>query len=149
MTIGFLWVPAHFFQVTKNEHWDLECAGNCLDSFVCWTEMNLSDPFKTPPRYQVSQEGREKEHTCWRNTTTSDLGAMVPQRLLFSRGRRVYSSLAHTSHTLPAGREMSENKRNIQIQHRKPIIWQFSYNSSLLGLTQRKEKILKGGVNRK
>lgn len=22
--------------------------------------MNLSDPFKTPPRYQVSQEGREK-----------------------------------------------------------------------------------------
>lgn len=100
MTIGPLWLPAHFFQVTKNELWDLECAGNCLDSIVCWTEMNFSDPFRTPPRYQVSQECREKEHTCWRNRTTSDLETMMPKRLLFSRGRRVYSSLALTSHTV-------------------------------------------------
>lgn len=97
MTTDLLWVPAHFLQVTKSEHWDLECAGNCLDSIVCWTEMNCSDPFKTPPRYQLSQECREKEHTCWRNRTMSDL---EPKKLLFPRGRRVYSSLAHTSHTL-------------------------------------------------
>lgn len=149
MTIGLLWVRAHFFQVTKNEHWDLECAGTCLDSIVCWTEMNFSDRFKTPPRYQVSQECREKEHTRWRNR--SDLEPMMPKRLLVSRGRRVYSSLAHNSHSFSqlCEREMSENKRKIQTQQRKSTIWQFSYNSSFLGLTQRKGKILKDGVNTK
>lgn len=87
----------------KNEHQDLECAGKCLDSMFldsCWTEMNSSDPFKTPPRYQLPQECREKEHTCWRNRTTTDLEPMMPKRLLFPRERRVYSSLAHTSHIL-------------------------------------------------
>lgn len=152
MTIGLPWLPAHFFQVTKNELWDLECAGNCLDSIVCWTEMNFSDPFRTPPRYQASQECREKEHMemlekqnhkwPW-NNDAKETSILKGEKSLFLFG-------SHLTHSLPVVTERCQKTREIfTFNHGKSIIWQFSYNSSLLGLTQRKEKILRRGVNRK
>lgn len=41
MIIGLLWISACVFQVTKNEHCDLESVGNCLHSIKSWTGMNF------------------------------------------------------------------------------------------------------------
>lgn len=120
-----------------------------LPWFHClWTEMNFSDPCKC---LQALRYFRNAEK---RNTHAGETELQVTlnhwcQRDFYSQGGEELIPLWLTPHTLSQLWEMSQNKRKIQIQHRKSIIWQFSYNSSLLGLTQRKEKILKDWVNRK
>lgn len=86
----------------------------------------------------------EKQNHKWPwNNDAKETSILKEEKSLFLFG-------SHLTHSLPVVTERCQKTREIfTFNHRKSIIWQFSYNSSLLGLTQRKEKILRRGVNRK
>lgn len=132
---GFLLISSRYQEMSPGI-WSVQA----LPWFHClWTEMNFSDPFK---HLQALRYFRNAEK---RNTHAGETELQVTlnqwcQRDFYSQGGEELIPLWLTPHTLSQLWEMSENKRKTQIQHRKSIIWQFSYNSSSLGLTQRKEK---------